>query len=83
MPKRSELQVVYFPDSEWYARDAARWMAEHRLKPIKYSHEHGNHRFRLKSPYLFSHFITKRTQSQGHTVYLVIGFREGAAGFIE
>jgi len=71
----SRIQSVYFPRSEWFKKDAVRWIVAHKFRPIKGEVTPTQYRFRIRSPYEFNHFITKRQMSRGRTVYFVIGFK--------
>jgi len=69
----SEVQSILFDNTQWQLTDALYWLQEHEIIPMKIHETKKHHRFRIKNPKNYSHFITKKLR---HGISLVIGFKE-------
>ena len=66
----SEVQSILFDNTKWLLKDALYWLQEHEIIPMKIPETKKHHRFRIKNPKNYSHFITK------NGISLVVGFKE-------
>ena len=75
----SAVHSVAFMADDWTAAAARRWLKQHDLKPIKHVDRTANTlRYRIRPPYWFKSFSTKKIQDHEKTkareINLIIGY---------
>ena len=75
----SSIHSVVFMADDWTAATARRWLKQHDLKPIKHVDKTANTlRYRIRPPYWFESFITKKIEDHEKTkpreINLIIGY---------